>query len=787
MQPGSQLISSNALMINTHGPNSPGSPSTNMPAHVVEVDITEVSKSLAVLGGFIIIYGLLSYVVKERLYLSEPLLAVTVGILVGPYVLNWVDPLSWGTTEETNYVTYQFTRIVVGIQVLFCGISLPKAYLWKEKFSLIILLFGIMTTAWFATALLIWGLIPNLTFLESLCIAAAVTPTDPVLANSITTGRYAEKHVPANVRNIIVAESGANDGLGFPFLYLAIYLLARTGEDVGSSVGTEVGRWVYAVVIYQILLSIAFGSLIGYLARKTLKWAESRSYIDKANFFAYGLGLAFFTLGTTGLFGSDDILACFIAGNSFTWDDWFRVRTEDNDFQEIIDTVLNMTVFVYIGAIIPWAAYSDPELQITGWRVVVLAILVLLLRRPPWVIAATKAIPAFRDFKESAFAGWFGPIGVGAVFYIQVALKQLPDDGTRDRLQAIYAPLVLFMVFASVLTHGVTIPVSKLGPGVVRRTATLTKTRSITFSRPMSRSNTIQANTLQNGRQGSPEGSDEHGAGRGTNSSGTSTHGHVGYNEEGKPLWNPLVATVDFGVHVLAFWRKDSFWRKDVSPGKHNALGGHGQGHGHPVRKTDISAPSRPIKQRSVEEDAIARVINESNGQDIGLAEIDANEEQRKSRLPPPTLELPTSSKGMPSPILQSPSTFGSRPNSAGEGKAVEKPEKPEMPALTRTVSPRRFAILRALGKEMRDERDEADSEAAKGWERGEERERKRLREMLMRSGSQPKPSEAATDADDAQEARDAQEALVDNAPRSEPEADAQSTHSSQRRTLRFV
>lgn len=458
-----------------------------MPSQVVHTDLSEASKTLAVLGGFIVIYGLISYVAKERLYLSEPLLAVTLGILVGPYVLDWVDPLSWGTTEETNELTYQFTRIIVGIQVLFTGIALPKAYLWREKLSLTVLLFGIMTTAWFATALLIWGLIPGLTFLESLAIAAAVTPTDPVLANSITTGRFAEKYVPANVRNIIVAESGANDGLGFPFLYLAIYLLARSGEDRGTSVGTEIGRWVYGVVIYQILLSICFGSLLGYLARKTLRWAEARSYIDKSNFFAYGLGLAFFTLGTTGLFGSDDILACFIAGNSFTWDDWFRLRNEDSDFQEIIDTVLNMAVFIYIGAIIPWSDFSDATLGLSGWRLVVLGITVLLLRRPPWVLAATKAIPALRDWKESAFAGWFGPIGVGAVFYIQVALRAIPDDGTRDHLRRVYTPVVLFCVFASVLAHGITIPIAKLGPHVVRRTATLPKT--LTFSR----NNTLSA------------------------------------------------------------------------------------------------------------------------------------------------------------------------------------------------------------------------------------------------------------------------------------------------------
>lgn len=112
----------------------------------------------------------------------------------------------------SSTVTYQFTRLVIAVQVLFTGISLPKAYLRKEALSITVLLGLVMTCAWFSTALLVWALIPGLTFLESLAVAAAVTPTDPVLANSITKGRFAEKHVPSNVRDIIVAEAGANDG-----------------------------------------------------------------------------------------------------------------------------------------------------------------------------------------------------------------------------------------------------------------------------------------------------------------------------------------------------------------------------------------------------------------------------------------------------------------------------------------------------------------------------------------------------------------------------------------------
>ena len=39
------------------------------------------------------------------------------------------------------------------------------------------------------------------------------------------------------------------------------------------------------------------------------------------------MGLAFLTLGVVGTLGSDDILACFICGNSVTWDDFFRLGT----------------------------------------------------------------------------------------------------------------------------------------------------------------------------------------------------------------------------------------------------------------------------------------------------------------------------------------------------------------------------------------------------------------------------------------------------------------------------
>ncbi|WFD31699.1 hypothetical protein MSPP1_002738 [Malassezia sp. CBS 17886] len=432
--------------------------------NLVETDISQESLALAIVGGFVVIYGLVSHFAKERLFLSEPLLALTVGIIVGPAVLSWVNVFTWGGENTYAELTYQFTRIVVGVQVLFAGIALPEKYLWRQKWSLVVMLANVMTVAWLVSSLFIWALVKDITYLEALCIGACITPTDPVLANTITSGEYAEKHVPVHVRHLILAESGANDGLGFPFLFLAVFLMARTRADYGESVGDEIWRWFYSVVVYEVLLSCVYGAVIGYLARKALQLAARQRLVDMSNFFSYGFCLALFTLGTGGLFGTDDILACFVAGNAFTWDDWFRLRAEENDFQEILDMLLNAAIFMYIGMIIPWADYSDAAIGLSGWRIVLIGICIMLCRRLPWILSLHKAIPAIRNWREAMFIGWFGPIGVSAVYYIEVAIRKVPDDHTRDRLRRVVSPVVLFCVFSSVLVHGISIPIIYFGP-----------------------------------------------------------------------------------------------------------------------------------------------------------------------------------------------------------------------------------------------------------------------------------------------------------------------------------
>ncbi|GAA5795979.1 Sodium/hydrogen exchanger family-domain-containing protein [Helicostylum pulchrum] len=443
-----------------------------MPIHVIPGEISTFTVAIAIISGFILFFGYISMFLKERLFLSEALVAVVVGIIAGPLVTNGFNPYSWDHHDE---ITKQLTRCIIAIQVMAVGIDLPKHYMKKEWKTMLVLLMPVMMFMWLISGLFIWGLVPPINYLEALVISACICPTDPILANSVVKGRFAEKHVPAHIRNALSAESGANDGMGFPFLFLAIFLIA---ED---DIGTAIGKWIYITCLFQIVLSCIIGVVVGYVARKVLQWSERHHLIDKPSFLAFAIALALFLMSMTGFSGSDDLLACFVAGNAFSWDDWFRHETEEAHFQEVIDMMLNLAIFVYIGAIIPWSDFSNEAMGLTPWRLVAIAILVLFFRRLPIVVLLKPVMPAMKTYREAIFSGWFGPMGVGAVFLSMIAKEELEVayEGKDSPISIqVISPVVLFIVFCSVLVHGTTIPLFKLGKRIRTRTLSITSVSS---------------------------------------------------------------------------------------------------------------------------------------------------------------------------------------------------------------------------------------------------------------------------------------------------------------------
>ncbi|KIW13632.1 hypothetical protein PV08_08823 [Exophiala spinifera] len=438
--------------------------------------ITNFNIVCSVLGGFITVFGLVSYLLKERFYLSEALISLVAGIIFSPHATNWIRPLDYadGVVENLDTITLYFTRLVLGVQLVLAGVQLPSRYLYTEWRSLFLLLGPGMTLMWLSGSLLIWAMVPHLSFLHALAVAACVTPTDPVLSNSIVKGKFADKNIPKPLQKIIIAESGANDGLGYPFLFLALYLIKYTqmggaGHPNPGGAAKAMGYWFGETWGYTILLSVVYGIAVGWLAKELLHYAEEKKFVDRESFLVFAITLALFITGTCGLIGSDDVLACFVAGNVFTWDDWFRLETADDSLQPTIDMLLNISVFIWFGAVCPWAEFRTNDV-IPLYRLVFLGILILLFRRVPMVFAMHKKIREIEEVQQAAFVGFFGPIGVSAIFYLYISLEFLNtvtvDGEVREdaaRLQEVMRVVIWFLAICSIVVHGLSVPLGKLG------------------------------------------------------------------------------------------------------------------------------------------------------------------------------------------------------------------------------------------------------------------------------------------------------------------------------------
>ncbi|KAL8875052.1 MAG: hypothetical protein Q9198_006538 [Flavoplaca austrocitrina] len=409
----------------------------------------------AFLGGFISLFGLVSYLLKERFYLSEALISLLVGVAFS-HGANWLRPYEYALNSEENIdlITLYFSRLVLGVQLVLAGVQLPHRYLRTEWRSLAVLLGPGMTIMWLSASLLVWAMVPHLPFLHALAIGACVTPTDPVLSNSIVKGKFADKNIPKELQRIIIAESGANDGLGYPFLFLALYIIRYNGRDGIEPVGHGIGLWFGEMWGYTIILSVLYGALVGWIAKELLHFAEEKKFVDRESFLVFAISLALFITGTCGMIGSDDVLACFVAGNAFTWDDWFRQETEDDSLQPTIDLLLNIVVFM--------------------WRL-------------PMILTFHRYLKEIDGWRQAVIVGFFGPIGVSAVFYLYVSIdflnQVLVDGQVREdaaRLQEVMRVVIWFLATTSIVVHGLSIPLGKLGYHAPRQLTTALSTERST-------------------------------------------------------------------------------------------------------------------------------------------------------------------------------------------------------------------------------------------------------------------------------------------------------------------
>ncbi|KAL3464044.1 Sodium/hydrogen exchanger family-domain-containing protein [Aspergillus heterothallicus] len=460
------------------------------------LDLSELNVTLMVASLFVLFVGFISLKVKQRWYLGEALPAFVIGIIFGPsvgHLLRVPHPGGDDSENPTSEITYALTRLVIGIQLVKVGYELPRKYLKRRIKEMTICLLPLMAIGWIATSACIMLMIPRISFLSAVIIGSCVTCTDPILSQAIAKGPFADNYVRRHLREFISSEAGGNDGFGFPFLLLGVSLLryaetptnaivleefdlARGGPDLlgatdvgrfGGGVGAAIKHWFVEGFLYMVVLGTTYGIIVGVVCREVVNVSSKRKWIDPSSFTLVPVALGMFIVGSCGCVGSDETLACFIAGSMLNWNGLYNIELQlrHDSFNSSLETLLNYGMFLYLGAVMPWKEFQMPETTgISVSRLLGLGVLILLFRRIPAIMAGYRFMPAIcSDWKEALFMGHFGPIGVGAIAYVEYARRLFPDRGESDReinnLTAAMRPVVYWLVLFSVIVHGLSVPI----------------------------------------------------------------------------------------------------------------------------------------------------------------------------------------------------------------------------------------------------------------------------------------------------------------------------------------
>ncbi|MBU8858667.1 MULTISPECIES: cation:proton antiporter [unclassified Micromonospora] len=361
----------------------------------------------------------------RRAPVSEPLLALLLGVLAGP-VLGLIDL----PHQQMTVFTLEAGRVLLAISLMAVALRFPLPNYRSVIRPVAVLLAVAMAGMAVVSAGLAW-LVLGLPVALAVLLGACVTPTDPVLASSVVSGGPAEQQLPARLRQVISGESGANDGLAFVFVVLALSVV--TSGSIGGRV-LEAG--------WAVLGAVVIGVAVGYAAGRAVTAAEAREDVDGGSLLVFTLVLGIAALGVARVAGTDGILAVFVAGLTYNAVIGDRSRASEQQLDDALTRYLVLPVFFLLGVEVPWRDWRD-----LGWPLAAFVFLVLLLRRLPVVLALKPALGL--SWRSVVFLGWFGPIGVSALFY----LTHSEGEGARDpRLWAAGS----LVVVASTVVHGVT-------------------------------------------------------------------------------------------------------------------------------------------------------------------------------------------------------------------------------------------------------------------------------------------------------------------------------------------
>jgi NhaP-type Na+/H+ or K+/H+ antiporter len=239
---------------------------------------------------------------------------------------------------------------------------------------------------------------------EIALIATMLAPTDAALGKAVVTN----ESVPTDVRESLNVESGLNDGICVPVLF--VFLALATGSAAEDSTT----MLALKLVAEEIGIGLAVG--LGVVALAVVCFAVAQSV------------------------GGSGFIACFAGGMLFGW------IAKENRHKLLVAAEGTGDTLALITWVIFGAAVIGQSSGVFSWDAVIYALLsVTVIRMLPVFLVLTGT--GLR-VDEKLFMGWFGPRGLASIVFGVIVLNESLPGGTTITMTAV------FTILFSVIGHG---------------------------------------------------------------------------------------------------------------------------------------------------------------------------------------------------------------------------------------------------------------------------------------------------------------------------------------------
>lgn len=390
---------------------------------------------LAILVVFIFIYSSLAGGL-EKTIISGPMIFTIVGLVIGPLGLGWLQ-------LELDHNGLRVLADITLALVLFLDAANANLREVRKNFQIPgrMLAFGLPLTilSGLGLGLLIFD---QLSFYELAILATMLAATDAALGKGVITNKL----VHVRIREGLNVESGLNDGICVPVLFLFI-ALAVDYDTGGSSI-----VFALKLVAQEVGIGLIVGLVISALGAKILKYCWKRGWVTEIwrQLPVVALSLACFSAAQS-LHGSGYV-AAFVGGLLF------GSLVTSGKHQLMMAAEGTSETFALVTWVMFGAAVLGQVFEYFNWQVVLYSLLSLtVVRMLPMYISLTGSK---ETFTSKLFLGWFGPRGLASIVFAVIVLNNNVKNGD------LLALIVVCTVTLSIFGHGLTANwlAKRLGP-----------------------------------------------------------------------------------------------------------------------------------------------------------------------------------------------------------------------------------------------------------------------------------------------------------------------------------